>query len=213
MKTNNDNSYSLQIKKEDSDSATKRIGWLVVVAFAEGQNFVGEFSTPQHLEKLFDSHKAEGGGIETPYFLFKHVIVIPNLTEEAIHKTIDLLIERQEFHEMFSEIEEESVLKFLFKMEGLSQNQIDSLRFANRTVSCRYFQRSQKIYANIPLMDNTDYSWLKVFLKQNGISEENCRISISLTTEKDSAIHNLPDFVLRFIKEFGGYIEFSIAIE
>ena len=82
----------------------------VQVTFPNGESFSAVFFTPQNIETLMKHYKKTGECANGLYFWASDMIIVQELTEHTICKTIDNLLAEEEFASVFSKNEESTII-------------------------------------------------------------------------------------------------------
>ena len=82
----------------------------VQVTFPNGESFSAVFFTPQNIETLMKHYKKTGECANGLYFWASDMIIVQELTEHTICKTINNLLAEEEFASVFSKNEESTII-------------------------------------------------------------------------------------------------------
>lgn len=82
----------------------------VQVTFPNGENFSAVFFTLQNIATLMRGYEETGEGANGLYFWTSDMLIVQELTEETICKTIDTLLAEKEFESVFSKNEESPII-------------------------------------------------------------------------------------------------------
>jgi hypothetical protein len=75
----------------------------VYVYMADGTKYVATFVTLSHVQNVMGKDKATGESAAGTYYWQSNMIIVKNLTEENVRKTIDDMIEQSYFNSAFSQ--------------------------------------------------------------------------------------------------------------
>jgi hypothetical protein len=104
---------------------------------------------------------------------------------------------------------EEFWFRFLFlndaQVAALKEHAPDAGARANRT-------RPDRLCGSFQLEAGQSYDWLPGLIRQWGVNEDEYGVFVSLVTEHDSEIVDVPPYVLDLHKRIGGQIWFSFTV-
>ena len=82
----------------------------VQVTFPGGESFSAVFFTPQNITTLMKGYKKTGECANGLYFWTSDMLIVQELTEQAICETVDNLLAKKEFESVFSKNEEPKII-------------------------------------------------------------------------------------------------------
>lgn len=102
-----------------------------------------------------------------------------------------------------------SELEISFRFLHLSLESARRLEKLHRAVTVKKHKRDGDLGAYFTLDENLDYNWLQEFIEEEKIPGTEFDIFVSLVTEDDTWIVEVPSFVVVLVRQIGGRITFS----
>lgn len=103
--------------------------------------------------------------------------------------------------------------KFSFRFLALTDQMVADLREVQPRVKSRKSYNRPGFFTGVFLLeDGEDYDWICSFIARHGINEGDHDIFVSLSTDSDSAMIDVPAFAMKLSRRVGGGMTFSFTV-
>lgn len=103
--------------------------------------------------------------------------------------------------------------RVVFRFLALTKDMVANLREFQEGVDSRSsYNHPGYVTGTFLLQEGESYEWIESFIAKHGIREEEYDIFVSLSTDSDSEIVDVPAFAMALSRKVGGGMTFSFTV-